>query len=88
MERKAQPLYCILCSLHAQLMEAGEQKDHQRLQNLMVTFGTLSEASEPGLLVGILTNLECAARDALMGEEWRSELPSIEMIKSAISTSE
>ena len=78
----------LLLTLRQRLVNARELKDQASLSELLTTFGVLRDACESGSVNMILTDLTDAARDSLMGVDWKSGIPSIEAIRSALSPSE
>ncbi|MBC7810259.1 MAG: hypothetical protein H7175_03890 [Burkholderiales bacterium] len=76
----------LLLSLRQRLLDAREKNDKTQLSYLKITFGTLVEAAytvEDKALVAILVDLEDAARDSITGVDWKSSIPSIEVIEKS-----
>lgn len=81
----------MVITLRQRLIEAGERHDRDGLGALKVTFGELVEASygtQEKSLIEILVALEDAARDAVMGVSWKSDIPTIEAIHQAFHPAE
>ena len=78
----------VICYLRQMMIDASERNDRQGLSALIVTFGLLREASynsEDKAIVGILVDLEDAARDLGTGMGFMSNVPSEEAIRLALS---
>jgi hypothetical protein len=81
-------LASVLIKLREMLIQARKNHDIAGLTRLMNTFGMLEEVvctSEPKAICGILVHLRDSARDSLMGVDFKSEIPTIEEIKAALS---
>ena len=83
----------LMLYLRQSLLKAREQEDAESLVRLSTVFDVLEEAASAdyatrdGRIIGILMELECAARDSLQGEDWKSDIPSVEQIEAATSSS-
>lgn len=78
----------IICALRERMIEATKQNDRQTLGELMIAFLYLKEVTyetDNPELSRILQLLEDSARDASIGESWKSSIPSVEAIKKALS---
>jgi hypothetical protein len=78
-----------ICYLRQMMIDASQQDNRQRLSELLVTFSLLREASynsEDKQIVEILVDLEDAARDLGTGMGFMSKVPSVETIRSALSS--
>lgn len=76
----------VVISLRQRLIEAAERQDRDGLGALKITFGELVETSystSEQSLTRIFVALEDAARDAVMGVPWKSDIPSVEAIHQA-----
>jgi hypothetical protein len=81
----------LLCSLRQRLLDAKAQKDRQLLSELLITFGILREASYDSKdtpVITVLVALEDCARDFVGGMGFDSDVPAIEVIRVAASSSE
>lgn len=81
----------MVIKLRQRLIEAGERHDRDGLGAMKVTFGELVEASygtHEKSLIEILVALEDAARDAVVGVSWKSDIPTIEAIQLAFDPDE
>jgi len=70
-------------------LDAREQDNKRDLEELLITFGLLREASytsQDGPTITILIALEDSARDFLRGMGFESDVPSVEAIRSALSS--
>ncbi|MFN8372357.1 MAG: hypothetical protein U0694_05710 [Anaerolineae bacterium] len=79
----------LLLSLRQSVLDAIEHNDKNKLQDLKITFGRLVEeayASHDDAVIAILVALEDAARDALTGVSWKSDIPSVESVEKAIKS--
>lgn len=76
----------LICTLRQRLLDARASKDERELEQLFTTFIKLAEASYGNKrLSGICEDMGFAARDSLEGVDWKSEIPTIEEIRSACS---
>lgn len=79
----------LLLSLRRSLLNARERQDRKILLDLTITFGRLVEeayGSKDETMIGILVTLEDAARDGAMGVNWKSVVPSEQLIEEATRT--
>ncbi len=75
----------LLCFLRDELLDAREKKDVERLETVSLTLGLIELAvlaEGDSNFVGIMSDLTSASVDALIGEEWKSRIPSAEEIMS------
>ena len=76
----------LLIALRQSLLDALADNNRSKLHDLKITFSSVVEAaysSKDERLITLLVALEDAARDGCMGVSWKSEIPSIEMIRAA-----
>jgi hypothetical protein len=87
-EKRRMTLPDLLCHLRERLIEARERNDQESLVELKTTFTILREvsySSEDEKLITLVVALEDSARDAIMSVPWKSDIPSVETIRSALS---
>jgi hypothetical protein len=76
----------LLLYLRQKLLDARAAKDRKTLEELSNTFHILQEAvwsvEESSVYAGFLEDMICAVRDSMMGVEWKSEIPSIDDIRT------
>lgn len=76
----------LLGYLRRQLIEAREEKNEKLLAELGNIFDLLEDASleaKDGKHAAIVEEMRCAVRDAFMGTEWKSNIPSTDEIDEA-----
>jgi hypothetical protein len=80
----------ILLALRQRLLDARQQNDKDKLQDLAVFFSMIYETVEKkktqGNIFGILLDLERSAWDSFHDIPWKSTIPSEEEIISALNT--
>jgi hypothetical protein len=77
----------MLYSLRQRLLDARSKNDQASLRELEVTFNMFTQIAyeaQDKALASILEELECSARDSLTGVGWKSNIPSLDAIKSAL----
>ncbi len=75
----------LLCYARRQLVEATDHGDASRLAELQGTLVLLQEAAwevSDERRAALIEDMIDAARDALVGVEWKSDLPSVEAIRA------
>lgn len=75
----------VLDYLRQGVVEAIEYHDHPRLRELQNTLVVLQEAAwkaRDERSAALIEDMICAIRDALVGVEWKSDLPSSEAIRA------
>ncbi len=75
----------LLSYLRQQLIEAADHGDASRVAELQGTLVLLQEAAwevRDERRAALIEDMIDAARDALVGVEWKSELPSVEVIRA------
>ena len=75
----------LLSYLRQQLIEAADHSDASRMAELQGTLVLLQEAAwevRDERRASLIEDMIDAARDALVGVEWKSDLPSLEAIRA------
>lgn len=78
----------LVCGLRQNLLIARERKDLANLTILQNTLDILRDIAwnkEDESLAAIIQDMVDASRDALMGVDWKSSIPSEEQIRSILS---
>ncbi len=78
----------LLCYLRQRLLEARGKNDDAILDELAVALTVLREVgyiSEDKKFITLVTALEDSTQDAIMRVPFKSEIPSVEEIRSALS---
>jgi hypothetical protein len=81
----------LLCALRQRLLNAWDRNDQEDLSVLLTTFAVLREeiyVTENGALITVVSTLEEATRNAMMGFKTKGEVPSVETIRAAFSITE
>jgi len=81
-------LELLLNYLRQRLLDARSQHDEQSLRELEAALDLLTQAayaSGDKAVASVLEELEDSTRDSLTGVEWKSNIPSIDAIKAALS---
>ena len=76
----------LLCYLRQRLVDAMSQRDPARISDLQQTLVLLQEAAwevQDERRAALIQDMIDAARDALVGVEWKANLPSVEAIRAA-----
>ena len=76
----------LLCSLRRQLGNVADCRDQTRLAELQSRLVLLQEAAwevQDERRAALIQDMIDAARDALVGVEWKTNLPSVEAIRAA-----
>ena len=76
----------LLCYLRQRLVDAMSQRDPARISDLQQTLVLLQEAAwevQDERRAALIQDMIDAARDALVGVEWKTNLPSVEAIRAA-----
>ena len=75
----------LLCYVRRQLIDAADHDDASRVAELQGTLVLLREAAweaRDERRAALIEDMIDAARDALVGVEWKSALPSVEAIRA------
>ncbi len=83
----------LLLHLRQRSLDARAKKDMKSLSTLFAAISVIQDAADSFYtnqegefpVIGILTELECAIRDSLQGEDWKSTVPTFEQIKASLS---
>jgi hypothetical protein len=82
----AMTLFDFLRSIRERLIQAIDQDDRKLVGELKITLTILREASydfQTLSITSLIVALEDIARDGVMGFALKSEIPSVEMLRSA-----
>ena len=75
----------LLCYLRQQLLDARDQNDQKVLAELLSALDLIRESawkSNDQRLASLVEDMLDAAQDSLMGVGWKSNIPSLEVIRS------
>jgi hypothetical protein len=79
----------VLLSIREQLIQYATENNRKDAEDVFITLSTLREISyhSPNRsLTGILVDLTSAAQDIVMGESWKSTIPSVDSIRTVFAS--
>ena len=90
-EKPKMTLADLACHLRQRLLVAREQQNQSELNTLWGIFAVLAESAEflyptrDGRAIGLFTEFEYSARDSVMGDGWKGNIPTVEDIMECVS---